>query len=161
MAGKSEPEDLRPQALPRKTGLYIDSSALVKLYLPEAESDRLDAYLRGRRDLMISELCITEVIWAAARRKREGDLDSKQANKLRDALLADAGSGCFRRLDITPEIHRDAERMLLSSNSLALRTLDALHIALALSAEAQLVITFDQRMADAAALYGLERVELA
>jgi predicted nucleic acid-binding protein len=51
--------------------------------------------------------------------------------------------------------------MLLSSESIALRTLDALHIALALSGPANRVITFDQRMAEAAALYGLDIVKLA
>jgi len=160
MDAKSEPDDVSPPAPPSKTGVYIDSSGLAKLYTPEAESERLDYFLRGRRDLMISELCITEVTSAVARRKREGLLNAKQANEIRNALLADADSGCFRRLDITPAIHREAERMLLSTESLALGTLDALHVALALSGQAQRVITFDVRMADAAVLYGLEIVEL-
>jgi predicted nucleic acid-binding protein len=54
--------------------LYIDSSALAKLYVPEAESERLDAFLRGKLGLMISELAITEVLSAVARRKRDGEL---------------------------------------------------------------------------------------
>jgi hypothetical protein len=36
--------------------LYIDSTALAKLYLPEPDSDRLDNFLRSRWDLTISEL---------------------------------------------------------------------------------------------------------
>lgn len=160
MAGKNEPEGLPAGPSQPKTGVYIDSSALAKLYVPEAESERLDQFLQGRPDLMISELSITEVISAAARRKREGALKVEQANQIHDAILADARSGSFRRLDITPSTHRQAERLLLSTGSVALRTLDALHIALALSGHAQLVVTFDLRMADAAALHGLEIVEL-
>jgi predicted nucleic acid-binding protein len=160
MAGKSEPEGLLAKPPQPKTGVYIDSSALAKLYVPEAESDRLDDFLRGRRDLMISELSITEVISAAARRKREGSLDPEKASRIRDAVMADAQSGSFHRLDITPAIHREAERMLLSTESVALRTLDALHLALAFSGPAQLLITFDIRMAEAAALYGLEMIRL-
>jgi predicted nucleic acid-binding protein len=162
MTGKSESERL-PSA-PGKpenpyAGVYIDSSALAKLYVPEPESERVDAYLRGRRDLMISELSITEVISAVARRKREGVLDAKRANQIRDAVLSDAGSGSFRRLDMSPGIHRDAERLLFSTESIPLRTLDALHIALALAGAASVFITFDGRLADAAVLHGLHVVE--
>ena len=37
---------------PNIAGVYIDSSALVKLYLPEPESDKLDGYLRGRSQFL-------------------------------------------------------------------------------------------------------------
>ena len=154
MVEKSEPENLR------EAGVYLDSSALAKLYVPEAESDRLDAFLEGRTDLIISDLCITEVISAVARRKREGVLDVKQANSIRSAVLKDAESGAFRRLDLTSDIHRKAERMLFSTESVSLRTLDALHLTLALSVSAQSLITFDSRMKAAAALQGLDVVEL-
>ena len=151
MAGKSEVK--RPRA-----GVYVDASALAKLYVPEAESDLLDAFLRGRKDLMTSELSITEVLSAVARRKREGLLDSENANQIKDALLADAKS--FRRLELSPALHRQAERLLLSSEKIPVRTLDALHIALALSGGAEQVATFDVRMAEAAMLHGLQVVSL-
>lgn len=139
-------------------GVYIDASALAKLYLPEPESEALDSFLRGRRDLMISELTVTEVISAVARRRREGALDARHASQVRDAVLSDADSGAFRRLDLDPSVHRRAEQMLLSTESVALRTLDALHIALAASGDATRVITFDSRMAEAARLHGLHVV---
>jgi len=71
MAEQTETEAaVPPVASPVETTLYVDSSALAKLYVPEAESEKLDAYLRGRIGLMISELAITEVLSAVARRKR-------------------------------------------------------------------------------------------
>ncbi len=127
--------------------------------MPEAESEQLENFLRARQDLMISELCITEVVSAAARRKREGRLNARQVKEIHDAMLADAESGYYRRLGITPGIHRDAERMLLSTESVPVRTLDALHIVLALSGLAERMITFDVRMANAALVHGLEIVE--
>ena len=160
MAAKNEPDDLEQDAAEPAKGIYIDSSALAKVYVPEPESELLDEFLRGREDLMISELVITEVISAVARRRREGSISAKQANAIRDAVLSDAGSGTFQRLDLNPSIHRKAESMLLSTDSIPLRTLDALHVALALSGAAARVITFDARMADAAALHGLHVVEL-
>ena len=152
------PDDFGPVAV--DAGLYIDSSALAKLYVPEPESDMLEACLKGRRDLMISELAITEVLSAVSRRKREGVLSSRQAHDIRDAVLADADSGSFLRLDLSPLVHREAERLLLSVDSLSLRTLDALHVALALSGSASHIVTFDARMRHAAAHAGLKMLEL-
>ena len=160
MAETNEPEKAPADSARPVLGIYLDSSALAKLYVPEMESERLDHFLWGRRDLAISELSVTEIISAVARRRREGALTVKQANRIRDAVLSDAGSGSFRRLDLTPGIHREAERMLLSTESVPLRTLDALHIALAVSGNATHVITFDVRMAEAAVLHGLHVVEL-
>src|SRR5438046_9604912 len=121
MAAKNKAEQL--------LGLYIDSSALAKLYVAEPQSDLLDAFLRGRRDLVISELSVTEVISAVARRRRKGAFTAKQANRIREAILSDVQSGSFRRLDLSPAIHREAEGVLPSMDSTPLRTLDAVHIA--------------------------------
>ena len=145
---------------PVNAGIYLDSSALAKLYLPEDESDRLDDLLRGRRDLMISELAITEVLSAVTRRKREGLIDAEQAFQIRDALLADAGSGVFDLLNLDPAVHREAERLLLGNASLPLRTLDALHVALALSGSSSHMITFDVRMRAVALQVGLRVVDV-
>lgn len=157
MAEPIEPEaDPQPQV---DAAIYVDSSALAKLYVPENESDRLEDFLRGRRGLMISELTITEVLAAVARRKREGALSAKQALEIREAILADADSGSFARLHLNPLIHREAERLLLSTDALPLRTLDALHVALALSGPATQVVTYDMRMRAAATQAGLGTIE--
>lgn len=140
--------------------LYIDSSALAKLYVPENQSDEVDAYLRGKVGLMISELVITEVLSAVARRKRERELNSQVANRIRDALLADADSGVFTRLQLDPAVHREAERLMLTATSVPMRTLDALHLALAFSGAATHLLTFDARMQDAAAQSGLHVISV-
>jgi predicted nucleic acid-binding protein len=140
-------------------GIYLDASALAKLYLPEPESESLEACLRGRRDLLISELTITEVVSAVARRRREGALSTAQLFLVRDAVLA-AGGGSFRRLDMSPAVHREAERLLLGIDSVPLRALDALHIALAFSGAATRIATFDARMSAAAWHAGLKTVDL-
>jgi len=139
------------------SGVYIDSSALEKLYVDEVDSDVLDAALRGRRDLWISELAITEVLSAVARRRREGEISAGEATEIRDALLADANDGIYGRLDLGRNVHRDAERLLLTVESVPLRTLDALHISLASEGGCTHLVTFDRRMGEAAAHAGLRR----
>ena len=142
------------------SGISLDSSALAKLYVPEPESHTLEAFLQGRRDLMISELAITEVLSAVARRRREGMITAHQALEIREAVLADADSGSFHRLDTSPVVHREAERLLFNIESVALRTLDALHVATALLGLATHVVTYDARMRAAALHAGLKTLDL-
>jgi predicted nucleic acid-binding protein len=153
-------ESLVRDSLGNDVGIYLDSSALAKLYVPEPESEALESFLRGRRDLLISELAITEVLSAVARRRREGMLTVIQSCEIRDAILTDADSGSFQRLDMTPVVHREAERLLFQIESVALRTLDALHVAVALLGSATHVATYDARMRAAALLAGLKTVGL-
>jgi predicted nucleic acid-binding protein len=148
------------ETLGADAGIYLDSSALAKLYVPEPESDRLDSFLHSRRDLMISELAITEVLSAVARRRREGMITTHQALEIRDAVLADADSGSLHRLDMSPVVHREAERLLFHIESVALRTLDALHVAAALLGSATYVVTYDARMRSAALHAGLKTLDL-
>ena len=135
--------------------VYLDASALAKLYLPEPESDELDRVLVGRRDLLVSDLAITEIVSAVARRQREGDLERRAARRLYRGLLDDREAGYYQRLALTPSAHREAERLLLFRHEVPLRAADVLHLALALQADARTIATFDQRMGRAADSVGL------
>jgi len=105
--------------------LYVDASALAKLYLPEAESNTLEALLLGRSDLVVSDLAVTEVVSAAARRRREGHLGEVHLVRLHQALLDDLASGSFLAAHLDSSTHRAAERLLIQMPG-ALRAADAL-----------------------------------
>jgi uncharacterized protein len=130
--------------------LYCDASALAKLFAPEPGSDELNRILVGRDDVLVADLGMTEVISAVARRQREGALSTATAKSIHRRLLAISAQGAFRRVELLPETHRDAERLLLGSERTPLRAADALHLALALGAGAGTVLTFDRVMARAA-----------
>lgn len=134
--------------------VYCDASALAKVYLRELDSKEVDSLLAGRRDVIVSELAITEVISSIARRRREGAIPAATAAQIRATILADLESGSFLRSDLTPETHREAETVLLAS-AVALRTLDALHLAGALLARASSVAAYDRRLREGAASLGL------
>ena len=51
--------------------VYLDASALVKLFVPEAESDELNRALTGLTDVIVSDLALTEMASALGRRTRE------------------------------------------------------------------------------------------
>ena len=127
--------------------VYLDTSALIKLFVPERESDLLNQALVGAADVVISDLALTEMASAVGRRTRARLLTTTEARRLlgEAARLAIA----CRRAELTPPTHRRAERLLLTSGP-ALRSLDALHIALAIDAGAATMVTFDSRLAEVA-----------
>jgi uncharacterized protein len=132
--------------------LYLDASALVKLFVPEPESDSLNQALLGARGVILSDLALTEMASALGRRTREGVLTSRQAGQLhREALKLTASC---RHVELTPPVHRRAERLLLSL-PMPIRTLDALHLATALETGAATMVAFDQILRAVAASQGL------
>ena len=119
---------------------YLDSSAIVKLAVQEPESGALLRYLRRRRPLVTSALARTEV----AR-----------------ALMALGPEAVRRGLDVLSRIDvvRINDRVLDAAGALLppeLRSLDAIHLATAqlLGDDLARIVTYDERMAEAASAQG-------
>jgi predicted nucleic acid-binding protein len=121
---------------------YLDSSAVVKLVVAEPESAALRAYLRRRRPLVSSALARTEVLRALL------PAGEKAVAHGREML---------RRLDLVRinDSILDAAGILEPAQ---VRSLDAIHVATAqlLGDDLGQVITYDDRMADAARQLGLK-----
>ena len=116
---------------------YVDSSALVKLVVREAESAALRRYLARRRPLVSSALARTEVARALL------PLGSEALRRGRDVLA---------RVDLL----RVNDRILDAAGSMLpadLRSLDAIHLASAaqLGSDLRSFVTYDERLAKAAA----------
>jgi predicted nucleic acid-binding protein len=115
---------------------YLDSSAIVKLAVREAESVALRRYLRRRGPLVTSSLARTEVVRALL---PGGD----------DAVAA--GRKVLTRLDLV----RISNRVLDEAAEvlpMGIRSLDTIHLATAglLGQELAVLVTYDDRMAEAA-----------
>jgi uncharacterized protein len=132
---------------------YLDASALVKLFVPEADSDALNAALLGATDIVVSDLAVTESASALGRRVREGQLTRAAARALHRRIIgfADRAIG----VETVPSVQHEARRLLLAGGH-PLRTLDALHLALALDAAATIVITYDPHLREATLAQGLD-----
>ena len=98
--------------------VYLDASAWVKLYVQEAHSDALNRALLGREDLFVSDLGATEVASALGRACRENRLDRVIARQLQRRLRHHVTGGVVQRLDLTPKMHLEAERLLLAAPGL-------------------------------------------
>jgi predicted nucleic acid-binding protein len=123
---------------------YLDSSAVVKLVVAEPESAALRVYLRRRRPLVSSALARTEVLRALL---PAGD------------LALSRGRDVLRRLDLV----RINDRVLEAAGIVQpahVRSLDAIHLITAqlLGDDLGQLITYDDRMADAATQMGLRTV---
>jgi predicted nucleic acid-binding protein len=103
----------------------------------------------------VSDLAVTETVSALARRFRQRQLTSGIARRIQHAILAGYAEGLFHRVELSPDVHRRAEHLLLSLTRTPLRAADALHLALATWARATSVASFDARLRAAARAVGL------
>jgi predicted nucleic acid-binding protein len=111
--------------------------------------------VEGRDDLTISDLAVTEVMSALARRLREGTVAPDAVRRMHRAITGALDDGLYVRVELTRETHRRAEHYLVTLSATRLRASDALHLALAMSARAASVASFDLRLATAARALGL------
>jgi predicted nucleic acid-binding protein len=135
--------------------LYCDTSALLKLYLAEPGSAEVTCAVEGRDDLLVSDLAVTEIASALSRRVRQRAVTPENARRVQRTINESLDGAPYQRLELTREVHRRAEHLLLTLTNTPLRAADALHLALALSARAASMAVFDRRLAAAARAVGL------
>ena len=123
--------------------------------MPEPGSDEFNRTVEGRDDLLVSDLAVTEVVSALSRRLRQRALTREVARRVQHALVGGLDDGVYGRVELTRDVHRRAEHFLLSLTGTPLRAADALHLALAMSARAAALASFDVRLGVAARAVGL------
>lgn len=124
---------------------YVDASAIVKLVIDEPESMALLHWYHQCERVVTSRVGVIETRRAVRRRDHEPDQLA--------AVLA--------RLEVF-ELDRQVDRVAGRLGPPALRTLDAIHLATALSIQSvDAFVTYDDRQADAARAVGLPVVRPA
>lgn len=124
--------------------IYLDSSALVKLVLPEAESTALLSFLGDWAEPISSEIAAVEVVRAARRASSDAQVQKRAAAVVAAIHLLRVDSEILERAaGIEPE---------------SLRSLDAIHLASALSLapEVETMVVYDTDLAAAALEAGLQ-----
>lgn len=129
---------------------YVDTSALAKWYLNEPFSDAVDAYLSALPGAVISSLTVVEMRSLLARRRRHGEITAEQEMQCQGLLHDDIGQGHLQVLPLEDGHAQAALRLLDTLADHPLRTLDALHLAIARSAGLGHIATADRVMAEAA-----------
>jgi len=121
---------------------YLDTSAAVKLVVPERGSAALRDWMQSRADRVFgSDLLRTELL-RAMRRVAPGHMLEARAVLDSIVMLQLSTSVCERAAVLEPDL---------------LRSLDALHLAAALEMGDELegLVTYDQRLAKSASALGI------
>ncbi len=135
--------------------IYLDTSLLVKLYVPERGSREVATAVRADPQIVVSDLTRIELASAVARLVREGALASSRGRDLL-ARLEREWEG-YVRVAVSDEVLTEGVALLARH---PLRTLDAVQLASALlvdrSAPTRVRFgTADRRLGQAAAGEGL------
>jgi predicted nucleic acid-binding protein len=127
---------------------YVDTSVLGAYYCPEPISDQAEQALIQVGVPVISSLSEVEFHSLVSRKRRLKELTTRRAQEVRDLFENHLAQGVFRRISLGSE-HFIKARQLVAVTGAVLRTLDALHLAVAF-AESLPIVTADQVLARAA-----------
>jgi predicted nucleic acid-binding protein len=142
--------------------VYLDTSALVPLFVPESTSAALlDWYESIRADARVVSAfwCVTELASALGLKRRTGQITGEQAIAAwhRFSRFAEVD---LQLMALQPEHFNDAAELILHPHA-DLRAGDALHLACARQAGAKSIATLDAAMARNAQRLGIKPVALA
>lgn len=134
--------------------VYADTSILAAYYCPEEISERVEEFFRAQAQVAVSTLTEVELFSAVSRKVREGGLDKKTAKRILAKFLEHLEGQLFMSLPVQSHHFRLAREWIGLLNT-TLKSLDALHLAIA-SAEEMRLITADQSLAESAKILGME-----
>ena len=130
--------------------LYVDTSALAKWYVAEPESDAFDDFIRDHPGAKVSRLTVVELRCMLARRRRNRQISARVEDGAFRLFEADIRNGFLEVLPMSDTHFAAAANILQRVPQVPLRTLDALHLAVADSNHADAIATADHVMVAAA-----------
>jgi predicted nucleic acid-binding protein len=143
--------------------VYVDPSALARLYIHQEGSREVAVWRRRRRGtLAVTHHGRTEVVNAICRAAFLGQFDPDGLVQALSDFSADFTLGHLRQADILwrSALDRAAELSRRYTPKLGTRSLDVLHVACALELRFDHFLTFDIRQQQLAASAGLRLVRI-
>ncbi|MFN9211055.1 MAG: type II toxin-antitoxin system VapC family toxin [Betaproteobacteria bacterium] len=129
---------------------YVDTSALLKWYLPEAGDTQLADWIESVEEAAISRLTIVEAHCALNRRLREGSLTPRASQEAYRLLQEDVAAGRLTLFTVRDADLLAADTLLHRLTKHPLRTLDALHLAICTERNVRSFASADRRLIAAA-----------
>lgn len=140
----------------KQVSAYIDTSALAKWYFEECGSGVFTEFLLGLDQAFVSSLTITEMRSFLAKRRRMGEINEQHEMILFSSFADDVTLGHVSMLTVQHEHFTESANIISQYPECALRTLDALHVAVARRHRVSVFATADQIQADVAAKMGFD-----
>ena len=136
--------------------MYLDSAIIVKLLIREPDSEFFDAALSGHV-LDSSELCLTEVCSALLSKERAGSITARERVKAMNQFYSLVQDEVLRLYPLNSRTLSRAAAILEACHPrIALRTLDALHVATCDLYQCDTLCATDSRMRSAGAQLALK-----
>ena len=137
---------------------YIDTSVLVAYYCPEPLSERVEEFLTSHVRPCISALTEVELFSALSRKVREGGMNRKDARRVIAQFISHVDGNFYDNLTVEQHHYRLA-RDWIGLFEPALKSLDALHLAVA-SSEGLTMVTADGSLSKSAKALGIDSILL-
>ena len=138
---------------------YLDTSVLAPYYCPEPLSDKVEKIVISADRPCISSLSEVELASAISRKIREKNLSLEDGNKIFNQFQTHLKESLFRLISVEDRHYQTAKNWILQF-AVPLKTLDALHLAVA--AEGQLtLLTADRQLDISAKYFGINVVNLS
>ena len=135
--------------------IYLDTSALLKRYIPEVNSDAFDAYFISRAPLSISRLGLVEIRCALTRKRRNKQITSEREKAAMNEIRTDIQDGILAAYPVGDSHFAEALHLIDKLTKVPLRSLDALHLAIARSLDVHEIATADAVLRQAALVLGM------
>jgi predicted nucleic acid-binding protein len=142
---------------------YLDSSALIKLYVSERESEEVANYVHTLPEAVpFTHLHEIELKNGLRLKQFRREAHKERVRASIQLIDKDLAAGVLQRLSLSwPEVFRGAEDLSLRYSALAgCRSLDLLHVASARLLRVRDFLTYDQRQAALASKAGLKVISI-
>ena len=136
--------------------VFLDTSAFAKRYIVEQGSDKVMKLCQQADSLVVSVICLPEIISTLSRLAREKKLVKIEYRQMKDAAMADLAD-----IDVCQITQNVLVSVVGLLESYPLRAMDAIHIACALAVESDIFVSADHRQLLAARKAGLKVVDIS
>jgi predicted nucleic acid-binding protein len=136
--------------------VFLDTSAFAKRYVAEQGTDKVMALCQQADSLVVSVMCLPELISTLSRLVREKKLSKADYRKLKGDTVADLAD-----VDICQITSGIMDSIILLLESHPLRAMDAIHVACALAVDPDTFVSADHRQLLAAQKAGLKIVDVS
>ena len=139
---------------------YWDTSALVKLYVAEADSPYfLQLIAKSDEPVVSYAIAAAEVLCVLYRKEHARALKRGAARRLYRKFQTDVNAGRILTIPFGRDVEVEAEKLVrlvfAQPKPLLIRSLDLIHVSTALSSKATRLVATDARLREAATLAGL------
>jgi len=137
--------------------IYLDTSVLVSIYYPEPITPKVRKFLTDKKGLSTSLFSILEFSSAINRKILMNELSKQDGLKIINRFQNDIEEDYYKVYSFSPDDLTGANNFIIDNlGRVSLRTVDALHIAIALRKKCDLFVTADRTQAKSSKKLGLE-----